>query len=224
MWREMMTNAGTENVRPNRMSRQKQKTRNALVKAALSVMARKGTEAATISDITEAADVGFGSFYNHFASKDEILSVVTEQLLDSIGKYIDDTIKDASDPLETLATALRLFIAILISKPEWAQFIIRISATPNYKQFGIFKRLFRDIEKVSEISNSKIVDPGTVNYAIGGAMLFMVVALLEGDLPSDNAPNRIAATALRILGQKESAIEKLIARPLPKITKISHEN
>jgi AcrR family transcriptional regulator len=224
MWREMMTNAGTENVRPNRMSRQKQKTRNALVKAALSVMARKGTEAATISDITEAADVGFGSFYNHFASKDEILSVVTEQLLDSIGKYIDDTIKDASDPLETLATALRLFIAILISKPEWAQFIIRISATPNYKQFGIFKRLFRDIEKVSEISNSKIVDPGTVNYAIGGAMLFMVVALLEGDLPSDNAPNRIAAAALRILGQKESAIEKLIARPLPKITKISLEN
>jgi AcrR family transcriptional regulator len=224
MWREMMTNAGTENVRPNRMSRQKQKTRNALVKAALSVMARKGTEAATISDITEAADVGFGSFYNHFASKDEILSVVTEQLLDSIGKYIDDTIKDASDPLETLATALRLFIAILISKPEWAQFIIRISATPNYKQFGIFKRLFRDIEKVSEISNSKIVDPGTVNYAIGGAMLFMVVALLEGDLPSDNAPNRIAAAALRILGQKESAIEKLIAGPLPKITKISLEN
>jgi AcrR family transcriptional regulator len=203
------------------MSRQKQKTRNALVKAALSVMARKGTEAATISDITEAADVGFGSFYNHFASKDEVLSVVTEQLLDSIGKFIDETIKDASDPLETLATALRLFIAILISKPEWAQFIIRISATPNYKQFGIFHRLFRDIEKVSEKSNSNIVDPGTVNYAIGGAMLFMVVALLEGDLPSDNAPNRIAAAALRILGQNEGAIAKLIAKPLPKITKIS---
>jgi AcrR family transcriptional regulator len=220
----MMTNAGTENVRPNRMSRQKQKTRTALVKAALSVMARKGTEAATISDITEAADVGFGSFYNHFASKDEVLSVVTEKLLDSIGKCIDDTIKDTSDPLETLATALRLFIAILISKPEWAQFIIRISATPTYKQFGIFKRLFRDIEKVSETSNSKIVDPGTVNYAIGGAMLFMVVALLEGELPSDNAPNRIAAAVLRILGQKENAIEKLIARPLPKITKISLES
>ena len=216
-----MTDAGTENVRPNRMSRQKQKTRNALVKAALSVMARKGTDAATISDITEGADVGFGSFYNHFASKDEVLAVVTEQLLDSIGKYIDDAINEVSDPLERLATALRLFITILISKPEWAQFIIRISATPNYKQFGIFQRLFRDIAKVSETSQSTIVDPGTVNYAIGGAMLFMVVALLEGDLPSDNAPNRIAAAALRILGKKESAIAKLIAKPLPKIAKIS---
>lgn len=219
-----MTDAGTENVRPNRMSRQKQKTRNALVKAALSVMARKGTEAATISDITEGADVGFGSFYNHFASKDEVLAVVTEQLLDSIGKCIDDAVQEISDPWEILATALRLFITILISKPEWAQFIIRISATPNYKQFGIFQRLFRDIAKVSETSKSTIVDPGTVNYAIGGAMLFMVVALLEGDLPSDNAPNRIAAAALRILGQKESAIAKLIAKPLPKIAKISLGN
>lgn len=219
-----MTDAGTENVRPNRMSRQKQKTRNALVKAALSVMARKGTEAATISEITEGADVGFGSFYNHFASKDEVLAVVTEQLLDSIGKCIDDAIQEISDPWEILATALRLFITILISKPEWAQFIIRISATPNYKQFGIFQRLFRDIAKVSETSQSTIADPGTVNYAIGGAMLFMVVALLEGDLPSDNAPNRIAAAALRILGQKESAIAKLIAKPLPKIAKISLGN
>ena len=219
-----MTEAGIENVRPNRMSRQKQKTRNALVKAALSVMARKGTEAATISDITEGADVGFGSFYNHFASKEEVLAVVTEQLLDSIGKCIDDAVKEISDPLEILATALRLFIAILISKPEWAQFIIRISATPNYKQFGIFQSLFRDIAKVSQVPNSNIVDPGTVNYAIGGAMLFMVVALLEGDLPSDNAPNRIAAAALRILGQKEDAISKLVSRPLPKIPKISLEN
>lgn len=37
----------------------------------MSVMAAEGADAATINDITEAADVGFGSFYNHFASKEE---------------------------------------------------------------------------------------------------------------------------------------------------------
>ncbi len=49
---------------PNRLTRHKQKTRARLIRAALSVMARKGADAATINDITEAADVGFGSFYN----------------------------------------------------------------------------------------------------------------------------------------------------------------
>ena len=36
----------------------------------MSVTAAKGADAATINDITEAADVGICSFYNHFASKD----------------------------------------------------------------------------------------------------------------------------------------------------------
>ncbi len=219
-----MPDAVTENVRPNRMSRQKQKTRKALVGAALSVMARKGTEAATIADITEAADVGFGSFYNHFTSKEEILGVVTEELLESIGESIDTATKNIPDPSELFATAIRLFITILISKPEWAQFIIRISATPNYRQYGIFRRLFRDIGSVAKCPDCNIADPGTINFAVGGAMLFMVIALLEGDLPSENAPKRIAAAALRIIGQKEETIAKLISRPLPKMPQISFGN
>jgi AcrR family transcriptional regulator len=61
---------------PNRSTRQKQKTRARLIQAAMSVMAVKGADAATINDITEAADVGFGSFYNHFASKEDILEAI----------------------------------------------------------------------------------------------------------------------------------------------------
>jgi len=216
-----MDDAGAEKVRPNRMSRQKQKTRNALVGAAVSVMARKGIEPATINDITEAADVGFGSFYNHFASKEELVGVVTYELLDRIGQRIDEMTVGISDALDILATSIRLFIAMLVSKPEWAQFIIRLGLAPEYKRYGIFKRLFRDIGNVAKAPNSTIVDPGTVNFALGGAMLFMVIALLEGDLPTDNAPNRIASAALRILGQKEEAIAKLIARPLPPVMEIA---
>jgi Bacterial regulatory proteins, tetR family len=62
---------------PSRSTRQKQKTRDRLIRAAMSVMAAKGADAATINDITEAADVGFGSFYNHFDSKEDILEAAT---------------------------------------------------------------------------------------------------------------------------------------------------
>ena len=41
---------------PNRSTRQKQKTRARLIRAAMSVMAAKGADAATINDITEAAE------------------------------------------------------------------------------------------------------------------------------------------------------------------------
>ena len=147
IWRSTMAKAATENVRPNRMSRQKQKTRSALINAALSVMALKGADATTINDITEAADVGFGSFYNHFLSKEEILEVVTEHILERIANYIDGALGDISDPWEILASSLRLFVEIMIANPEWAQFTVRMSVTPGHKHTQIFDRLYRDIAK-----------------------------------------------------------------------------
>jgi AcrR family transcriptional regulator len=54
-------------------------TRARLLAAAETVFAHEGLEAATIGHITEAADVGFGTFYLYFANKDEAFrAIVTE--------------------------------------------------------------------------------------------------------------------------------------------------
>lgn len=55
---------------PNRLERRKQRTRESLIHAAQAFIA-VGKLNAPILDITQAADVGMGSFYNHFESKDE---------------------------------------------------------------------------------------------------------------------------------------------------------
>jgi len=52
---------------PNRTQRRASKTRNRLLKAALSVFAEVGTDATTIEMITQRADLGKGTFYRHFA-------------------------------------------------------------------------------------------------------------------------------------------------------------
>jgi len=210
-----MADITAEKAQPNRMSRQRQKTHNRLIKAALLVMAHKGADAATISDITEAADVGFGSFYNHFSSKEEILAAAIEELFECIGNRIDNAISQIPDPLEALSAALRLFIEIIIEKPEWAKFIVRVSMVPGYKQVGLFPRLFREIRSIEQAGRMKVVDFETTTYAVSGAMLFMVIALLEGDLPTTEAPERIASMALRMLGVSEDGIIQLVQSPLP---------
>lgn len=212
-----MADLAAEKARPNRMSRQRQKTHNRLVDAALAVMAEKGADAATINDITEEADVGFGSFYNHFSSKEEILTVATEELFERIGGQIDGAVASLSDPLELLAAALRLFTGIILTKPEWAKFIVRVSMVPGYKRIGLFPRLFRDVRRVEESGRMTIVDSSMATYAVGGAILFMVVALLEGELSADEGPERVAAMALRMIGVGESEIADLVNRPLPQM-------
>lgn len=56
-----------------RRERRTRETRERLFRAALDLFARKGFTETTVGDITEAADVGKGTFFNYFPSKDHIL-------------------------------------------------------------------------------------------------------------------------------------------------------
>jgi AcrR family transcriptional regulator len=58
---------------PDRRSRRSAELRQRLFHAALSLFAKKGFAETTVEDITNAADVGKGTFFNYFPSKDHIL-------------------------------------------------------------------------------------------------------------------------------------------------------
>jgi AcrR family transcriptional regulator len=67
--------------RHGRRARRSAETRERLFRAALDLFARKGFTETTVEDITEAADVGKGTFFNYFPSKDHILLAFGEMQL-----------------------------------------------------------------------------------------------------------------------------------------------
>lgn len=68
------------NERPVRARKPAEVRRAALLDAATEVLRARGVEAATVEEITTAAGVSKGSFYLHFASKDELLHALRERL------------------------------------------------------------------------------------------------------------------------------------------------
>ena len=62
----------------SRRERRAAETRVRLFRCALQLFAERGFPNVTVEDITEAADVGKGTFFNYFESKDDVLSVVAE--------------------------------------------------------------------------------------------------------------------------------------------------
>jgi len=50
----------------------------------MAMFSAKGLEATTVEDITERADVGKGTFYRHFASKDDITNALVEEAIDRL--------------------------------------------------------------------------------------------------------------------------------------------
>src|SRR5207302_1072152 len=65
----------------SRGERRKAETRRRLLEAAASVFADAGVDGATIAAITEAADVGLGTFYLHFDDKDACAAAVADDLV-----------------------------------------------------------------------------------------------------------------------------------------------
>ena len=70
---------------PSRQERRQATTRAKLVDATRRVVADQGVEATTIAHITEAADVGFGTFYLHFDSKEAAIEAVIAELVEEVG-------------------------------------------------------------------------------------------------------------------------------------------
>src|SRR5207245_3023825 len=61
------------NKQLGRRERRAAETRERLFRAALRLFEERGFSATTVSDITEAADVGKGTFFNYFPTKEHVL-------------------------------------------------------------------------------------------------------------------------------------------------------
>jgi AcrR family transcriptional regulator len=67
--------------RPGRRERRKEEVRRRLFRAAVHLFGTRGFEATTVEDITRAADVGKGTFFNYFRTKETLLSEWAERRL-----------------------------------------------------------------------------------------------------------------------------------------------
>ena len=103
---------------PNRTQRRVSKTRTRLLKAALSVFAEVGTDAATIETITQRADLGKGTFYRHFADKDAITGALIEQCVDDLLGVISRAVGEPHSLREALDGLVNGHVEFFLSRQE----------------------------------------------------------------------------------------------------------
>jgi AcrR family transcriptional regulator len=80
----------TPHMSSPRRLRRSAETRERLFRAALDLFAQKGFADTTVEDITNAADLGKGTFFNYFPSKDHILLAFAEMQLGKLKSIIED--------------------------------------------------------------------------------------------------------------------------------------
>src|SRR6266478_5478282 len=97
----------------SRRARRSADLRERLFRAALALFGKKGYAETTVEDITEAADVGKGTFFNYFPTKEHILMAFGEMQL---GK-LEAIVRDAKQSDLPMRDVLRMLVLRMTEEP-----------------------------------------------------------------------------------------------------------
>jgi AcrR family transcriptional regulator len=92
---------------PDRRQRRSTETRERLFRAALRLFAEQGFAETTVEDITNAADVGKGTFFNYFPSKEHILIAFSDMQLSKLQATVDQ-MRARPEPMRSFFRAMTL--------------------------------------------------------------------------------------------------------------------
>jgi AcrR family transcriptional regulator len=200
---------------PNRLERRKQRTRAALVKAAQRFIA-EGKVNVPVLEITQAADVGMGSFYNHFDSKEELFEAAVADVLDAHGAVLDRLTASIEDPAETFATSFRLTGRLFRQRPEESEILLANGPAMLSSERGLAPRARRDIKAATAAGRFRVDDPELALAVAGGALLGLGELLRKDpDRDGASAADSVTENVLRLLGLSADEAHTICQRPLP---------
>lgn len=142
-------------IPPDRRQRRSAEIRERLFRSALTLFASKGFAETTVEDITEAADVGKGTFFNYFPSKDHILIAFGEMQLAKLEAAVDE----AHRTNEPLPAFLRSLGARMTQEPTRNPSIIRALLQAFLSTSPVRKAMI-DLQKRVHALHTQIIQLG----------------------------------------------------------------
>jgi len=177
-------------VAVSRLDRRKARTRASLVEAARMLLASRDPAEVSIQEITDAADVGFGSFYNHFHRKQDLFDAAVEEVLEEHGGMIDVATADIVDPAEVFAAAVRMTARLPKTQPQMAKIFQRIGFDLVAAPHGLAPRARRDLQGAEAAGRFTVGDLDVTLACVAGALLGVL------HLASTNATHAAISSAV----------------------------
>ena len=173
-------------------------------------------EQSTIQQITDEADLGFGTFYNHFESKEELFVVASAEVLEGWGRMLDLACRDLNDPAELFAAKFRISGRVGRTHPERARFLTELGLEALGRPEGLAPRARRDLTAAFATGRLAHPSPEVALSAVAGALIGLLAAQLEapGGV-EDRVVDDVAAGLLRMLGMDPGEAERVASLPLP---------
>jgi AcrR family transcriptional regulator len=199
----------------NRLESRKHRTRAALIRSAQGFVA-DGKLNVPVLDITQAADVGMGSFYNHFDSKEQLFEVAVADALDAHGALMDGLTASIVDPAEKFACRFRLTGRLFRRRPQEARILLSNGLNLVTAKGGLAPRALRDIHAAVAVGRFHVDDPDLALAVAGGAIIGLGTLLREQPERDDaRSADELTEGVLRLFGVPADEAHDICQRELP---------
>ena len=192
----------------SRATRKRERTRAAILDAARELCAAQGAEALTVAALAEAADLGVGTFYYHFRTKDDVLLALMEELLGRVQRKILQQREQFTDPEARLRAGYATFFSMSGEDRELLRVYFR-SAAARASFTDAAREFFRQ-DTIDTILDGQAAgvfragDPELLTNWLIGATTETVQWLLEQDAPLDQqAAETVADLMLHGLARRQ---------------------
>ncbi|CAA9210156.1 MAG: hypothetical protein AVDCRST_MAG50-997 [uncultured Acidimicrobiales bacterium] len=200
-----------------RRERNRELTRARLLAAALDLMGTKGPDGTGIAEITEQADVGFGTFYSYFESKDAILAAALEDVAEQLAATISSATSSIEDPAAAVAALARHLVTWAGENPSSGRFLVEVGLARDAVRRHLGVLLARQCDRGVQSGRFDARSADTAKSVVGGAVRATIAAWLDGHLHADPGP-ALAAQILLSLGLPSEEAWQLAEAPLPPLT------
>ncbi|GAB3698252.1 TetR/AcrR family transcriptional regulator [Corynebacterium nasicanis] len=201
----------------DRRTLRRERTRARIMEAAQVLISERGFHDVGVLEITEAADIGTGTFYNYFPSRDELLAAVAEESMEQVGAALDRHLSVLDDPAETYAGSLRHLVLHALTDRVWGGLFVQMGAAHPALMRTMGRRCRRDLVRGIEAGRFMIEDVDLAVNCTFGAL----VSALQGEL-NDEHPGRcdklFARAMLRMVGVTHDDATEVTNRPLPTLS------
>lgn len=201
-----------------RVEKRRFRTRAKLMQAAYQLMSTKGIDETTIQEMTAAADVGFGTFYNYFASKDEIAVKVLDCVVHTLGRRNDLANRTAgvTDPVLVVANSVRQVAREMMTDSMWRWWLKRPDLMVERMRAGFRPFGIRDMRAAITAGGYRIAggDLDTAWSFLIWLLAGSIKDIVDGHRPAETE-SLMAEAVLRVMGVDPEVARTVSTRPLP---------
>jgi AcrR family transcriptional regulator len=216
--------------RSTRIDRRRARTRGQLVEAARHLIVENGVDSVTITQITEEADIGFGTFYSYYDSKEALVAEVVEETVAEIVGRVTVGLEDVDDPAVAAASIIRRLLALNDTDPALITLVLQVDrlALANRgstaaeltddgpPRGGLVRELDPYFFEGAEARRFHRNQLACLPHLIAGGLEMVCSARLTNQLrPEDDS--EVAAAILVQLGLPEAEANDIATRPLAEL-------